>query len=227
MEVTEALLSRSSKRQFLDRPVPRSLVEEMLRHAGQAPSGSNTQPWRVHALAGAARDSLVAEALAAARGDRTGLDWEYQYYPVNWREPYLSRRRACGWGLYSRLGIAKGARLAGALQELRNFELFGAPVGLFFFIDRDLEKGSWLDYGMFLQSVMLMARQLGLDTCPQAAWVPFHSLVRRHTGATADQAFVCGMALGYADPAAPVNTFKPARIAVDEFAHFEGFEDAR
>lgn len=222
MDVPSALATRSSKRQFLARPVDRTTVGEILRHAGLAPSGSNVQPWRVYAVAGAVRDALVAEALAAARAGELH-DWEYHYYPVEWQEPWLSRRRACGWGLYSCLGIEKGDRLAGMRQQLRNLEFFGAPVGLFFFIDRRLEKGSWLDYGTFLQSVMLMARHLGLDTCPQAAWIPFHRVVRRHTGAPETEAIVCGMALGYADPTAPVNGFRPDRIAVEEFASFAGF----
>jgi nitroreductase len=226
MNITDALLSRSSKRAFQDRPVPQSAVEDLLHHARYAPSGSNIQPWHVYAVAGEVRDRIVREAIDTAINRRDQLSYEYHYYPQEWREPYLARRRACGWGLYSTLGIAKGDRMATARQELRNFEFFGAPVGLFFFIDRDMEPGSWLDYGMFIQSIMLMARERGLDTCPQAAWVPFHSIVQAAVGAPPPQMLVCGMALGYADPAQPVNAFRPERLAVAEFTRYLGFGDA-
>jgi nitroreductase len=149
----------------------------------------------------------------------------YHYYPRQWREPYLARRRACGWGLYSLLGIAKGDRAAGLAQELRNFSFFDAPVGLFFFIDDDIEPGGWLDYGMFIQSVLLAAQAAGLATCPQAAWAPFHRIVRAAVGAPQSQTLICGMALGYPDPAAAVNRFRPERLSVGEFTAWHGFGD--
>ncbi|MFO0451813.1 MAG: nitroreductase, partial [Pseudomonadota bacterium] len=129
------------------------------------------------------------------------------------------------WGLYSLLGIARGDRAAGDAQRLRNFDLFGAPVGLFFYMDADLELGSWLDCGMFVQSVMLAARGEGLHTCPQAAWLPFHAIVAHHLGVPADQRLVTGMALGHADPAAPVNGYRPAREPVNALATFHGGDD--
>lgn len=226
MNVTDALSTRSSKRAFLDRPVSRETISRILSLAGLAPSGSNIQPWQVYAVSGTRRDRLCAEVLEAARRDPSGQGREYNYYPVTWREPYLARRRACGWGLYGLLGIEKGDRAAGLRQALRNFELFGAPVGLFFYIDRDLQPGSWLDYGMFLQSVMLAARESGLDTCPQAAWLEFHRIVAAQVGAPPGQMLVCGMALGYADASNPVNAYRPDRLAVEEYTRFLGFEDA-
>jgi nitroreductase len=226
MDVSQALRTRSSKRAFLARPVDRGEIEQILQLAGLAPSGSNIQPWHVYVVSGAVRDRLCTEVADAARSARGSHQREYNYYPEPWREPYLARRRACGWGLYSVLGIAKGDRDAGLRQELRNFDFFGAPVGLFFYIERDLQPGSWLDYGMFIQSVMLAAREAGLDTCPQAAWAHFHRIVTPLVGAPAGQMLVCGMALGHADPADPVNAYRPARLAVAEYTRFLGFGDA-
>lgn len=225
MDVSAALNARSSKRAFLDRPVPRATVERILTLAGLAPSGSNIQPWQVYVTAGEVRDRICADVTRAAREERGQHQREYNYYPEPWREPYLGRRRACGWGLYTLLGIGRGDREAAERQELRNFTLFGAPVGLFFYIDRDLQPGSWLDYGMFLQSIMLVAQDYGLDTCPQAAWAHFHRVLATHLSPRAEQMLVCGMALGYADPADPVNAFRPARLALSDYARFLGYGD--
>ncbi|KPJ81363.1 MAG: hypothetical protein AMJ58_05150 [Gammaproteobacteria bacterium SG8_30] len=225
MDVAEALRTRSSKRAFTSQPVPRETIEHLLELAGLAPSGSNIQPWHVYVVAGAVRDALCAEVTQAASGDRSAHRREYDYYPDPWREPYLSRRRACGWGLYSLLGIRKGDREASLRQELRNFSFFGAPVGLFFYIERDMQPGSWLDYGMFVQSIMLAARDFGLHTCPQAAWAHFHAIVTRHVGAPPEQMLLCGMALGHADERNPVNTYRPARMAAAEYTRFLGFGD--
>ena len=222
--VIDAIRTRSSKRAFLPTPVSRGQVEDILQLAGLAPSGSNIQPWQVYVVAGAMRDRVCSEVIKSASGDRAGLGREYDYYPNPWREPYLARRRACGWGLYSLLGIVKGDREAGLRQELRNFTFFDAPVGLFFYIDRDLKPGSWLDYGMFIQTVMLAARGFGLHTCPQAAWADFHSIVTPLVGAPPEQMLVCGMALGHADPDAPVNAFRPDRLVVTDFSRFQGFD---
>ena len=220
MDVEAALHRRGSTRAFLPQTVPRATLERLLEAARWAPSGSNIQPWHVHVVSGAARDALCAAVRQAAATERAAHPSAYDYYPRNWREPYLARRRACGWGLYGVLGIERGDRAAGAAHELRNYDLFGAPVGLFFFIDADLGPGSWLDYGMFLQSIMLGATAAGLATCPQAAWAPFHRVVRARLGAPDAQVLICGMGLGYADPAAPANAFRPARLAVAEFTHW-------
>ena len=156
MTVEEAVTGRRSFRAFLPKPVPRELIERVLRIAGRAPSGSNVQPWHVWVLQGAVSDEISREAVE--RYDRGKVcQREYNYYPVKWREPYLARRRACGWGLYGTLGIGREDKDKMHAQHARNFAFFDAPVGLIFSIDRDLEQGSWLDYGMFLQSIMVAA----------------------------------------------------------------------
>jgi nitroreductase len=222
MDVDTALRTRGSTRAFLPRPVARAAVEALLEQARFAPSGSNIQPWRVHIVEGAARDAICRAVRDAAVHAPERPFWPHQYYPPVWREPYLARRRACGWGLYSLLGIARGDRVAMLAQERRNYEFFDAPVGLFFFIDSDLGLGSWLDYGMFLQSIMLAAVAHGLATCPQASWAPFHQIVRAQLSVPDSQMLICGMGLGYADPEAPVNRFRPERLPVGEFTHWHG-----
>jgi len=226
MTVEEAVAGRRSIRAFLPTPVPRELIERVLAIAGRAPSGSNVQPWHVWVLQGAVRDEIVREAVG--RYDRGEVSrGEYNYYPVKWREPYLARRRACGWGLYGTLGIGREDKDKMHAQHARNFAFFDAPVGLVFSIDRDLEKGSWLDYGMFLQSIMVAARGFGLETCPQAAWLIFYDVLQRRLAIPAGQTIVCGMALGYPDPADKVNTFTPARMPVGEFVSFVEKLDAK
>jgi nitroreductase len=221
MHVLEALATRRSVRAFRPDPVPREAVERILRAAAQAPSGSNIQPWRVIVLTGAARDRLSAALLAAhARGERPEPEWHY--YPREWRDPWLARRRRLGWSLYGLLGIARGEAARMAAQHARNFAFFDAPVGLIFTLPRLMERGSWLDAGMFLQSVMLAARGLGLDTCPQAAFLEHHDVVRRELAIPEAEVLLCGMALGFADGDAPVNRLRAERLALEEFAEFRG-----
>lgn len=222
VSVSEALRTRQSARAFLPTPVPLSTITELLELARWAPSGSNIQPWRVHALTGAPLQAVVNETLGMAMQGQAP-EQEYLYYANPLPEPYLSRRRANGWGLYGHLGIAKGDRMASAKQALANFAFFGAPVGLFFFIDAGLAQGSWLDYGMFLQSFMLAARERGLHTCPQAAWLPYHELARRHCGVDAGWTLVCGMALGHLNPAEHVNGFRTPRLSPGDFLSASGF----
>jgi nitroreductase len=222
MNVRDAIRTRRSARAFLNTPVPRSMIEDILDQSRYAPSGSNFQPWQVYVVAGERRDAIVADALRAFAAGEQAAD--YAYYPDPIPEPYRARRRATGWGLYSLLGIAKGDRESSRAQHARNYEFFDAPVGLFFFIDRQLELGSWLDYGMFLQNIMLMAREHGLHTCPQASWPELHQVVRRHLPVTDQHTLVCGMALGYADPGDPVNEYQPQRESVESFTQYFGFE---
>lgn len=219
----QAIESRQSIRAFRKTPVAPELVQRILRAASYAPSGSNIQPWKVHVLSGSARDRLSA-ALLKAFDEGESERREYQYYPVEWRSPYLERRRETGWGLYRTLGIAKGDREASKRQHRRNFELFDAPVALLFTIDSDMGTGtgSWLDFGMFLQSVMVAARGLGLHTCPQAALASYPDIVKRQLGIPDDQTVVCGMSLGYANEDDIVNTFRPARMKLHEFVTFHG-----
>jgi nitroreductase len=219
MTVEEAITGRRCIRAFLPEPVPRELVERILSIAGRAPSGSNVQPWKVRVLMGAPLDEIRRDL--AGRYDRGQVsEREYNYYPVKWREPYLARRRACGWGLYGTLGIGRQDKDRMHAQHRRNFLFFDAPVGLIFSIDRDLEQGSWLDYGMFLQNVMVAARQFGLGTCPQAAFLVFHDVLQRRLGIPPGETIVCGMALGHPDPDDKVNTFTPDRMRTGDFVTF-------
>jgi len=221
--IEEALLSRRSIRAFKPDPVPKETVEKILAQASRAPSGTNVQPWKVYALAGSVKDSLAREMHAAfMRHGEEGWKPAYDYYPTKWREPYLARRRKLGWDLYGLLGIAKGEREKTKTQHARNFVFFDAPVALIFTIDDDFGKGSWFDYGMFVQSVMLAARGLGLDTCPQAAIGLAHEIIRRQLGIPASEIVICGMSLGYARDDL-VNTLVVEREPVAGFAQFRGF----
>jgi nitroreductase len=222
--VDAAIESRFSCRAFLrDRPVPRAAIEDILRVASRAPSGTNTQPWRVYVLQGASRDGLVDKVCAAH--DAIYADpslaaqytEEYAYYPEKWVSPYIDRRRENGWSLYGLLGIAKGEKDKMHAQHQRNFRFFDAPVGFMFTIDRILGRGSLMDYGMFLQNIMVAARAHGLHTCPQAAWNGSAKIILPHIGAGESEMLVCGMALGYADLDAQVNQFHTPREAVAGF----------
>ena len=219
MTVEEAITGRQSIRAFLSKPVPRALIEQILTIASRAPSGTNAQPWRVWVLEGGAKEQLSRDLYERFMRDEPA-HYDYFYYLREWREPYLARRRKTGWGLYGLLGIAKGDRAASKAQHARNFLFFDAPVGLFFTIDRDLGLGAWLDYGMFLQSIMIAARAFGLDTCPQAAFCQYHHIIEKRLGIPPDQILVCGMALGYADPEAKVNQFRTDREPVSSFTTF-------
>ncbi|MGD9803192.1 MAG: nitroreductase [Hyphomicrobiaceae bacterium] len=219
LTVEDAIRGRQSIRAFLPRPVPRSLIARIIETAGRAPSGTNIQPWKVYVVDGAIRDRIVDE-MCTAYDTAPEPERPYNYYPQKWREPYIGRRRACGWGLYGTMGITRDNKEGMRLQRRGNYELFGAPVGLFFTLDKDMEIGSWLDTGMFIQSVMIAARQFGLETCPQAALANYHELLRKRLGIPEIEQVVCGMALGYADPDAKVNTFRTDREPVDVFTTF-------
>jgi nitroreductase len=217
-----AITSRRSVRAFLDTPVPRDTIEDLLRVAARAPSGTNTQPWKVYVLTGASRAELVRKMQAAYDdpAERARHQAEYAYYPTDWVSPYVDRRRKVGWDLYGLLGIGKTDKQRMHAQHGRNYAFFGAPVGLMFTIDRVMCRGSWLDYGMFLQNVMVAARARGLDTCPQAAFTQFHRIITEHVEAPASEMLVCGMSLGYADPDAPENRLVTEREPVAGFTRF-------
>ena len=220
--VDAAITSRRSIRAFLPTPVPRATIEALLQVAARAPSGTNTQPWRVYVLTGAARDTLSARLCAAYDdpAERARHVEEYAYYPTEWVAPYIDRRRKVGWDLYGLLGIAKSDKAGMHAQHRRNYEFFGAPVGLMFTMDRVMRQGSWLDFGMFLQNIMVAARGRGLDTCPQAAFTQFHRIITGHVGAAPEEQLVCGMSLGHADPAAVENTLVTEREPVERFTRF-------
>lgn len=221
--VDRAITSRRSIRRFLPQPVPRALIEEILAVAARAPSGTNTQPWKVHVLTGASRQGLVDKVMAI-HNDPLQMKQhteEYDYYPREWVSPYIDRRRKIGWDMYGLMGIAKGDKVRMHEQQGRNFMYFDAPVGMVFTIDRIMGRGSWLDYGMFLQNIMVAARARGLDTCPQAAFNQFHDVLEAHLGLDKNKEMVVSsMALGYADPDALDNTLYTDREPVASFTQF-------
>jgi len=220
--VDQALLTRRSIRAFLPREVPDELIRHLLELAARAPSGTNTQPWQVHILKGEALDQFVQRAQACFNDPQAmaAQPQPYDYYPKQWVSPYLDRRRKVGFDLYALLGIGKADKQAMHRQHARNYCFFDAPVGLFFTIDKLLSQGSWLDYGMFLQSLMIAARGHGLDTCPQAAWLSLQAVVTEFLGLDDSKELVCGMALGYADEAAIENQLITERVPASEFARF-------
>jgi nitroreductase len=219
-DVFEAARTRRSMRAYRPDPVPIEVLREIVALGRHAPSGSNIQPWRVHVLTGKSLRRLGNAIQHAFLTDEAGHSRDYEYYTDPVEEPYLARRRQCGWGLYSTLGIARGEREKSKAYRARNYNFFGAPAGLVFTIDRKLERGSWLDYGMFLQTIMLAARARGLHTCPEASIASYPDIVRRELGIGTEYIVICGMAMGYADPADVVNTFQPPRIGLDDYAVF-------
>jgi nitroreductase len=197
-------------------------IARILEVAARAPSGTNTQPWKVYVLTGQARAGL-SNAILAVHTDpaqsREHIE-EYPYYPREWVSPFIDRRRKVGWDLYSLLGLTREDKAGMAAQHARNFRFFDAPVGLIFTIDRVMEQGSWLDYGMFLQNIMVAARGRGLDTCPQAAFTQYHRIIAEQLKLPANETVVCGMALGWADPGKIENSLVTEREPLSAFVHF-------
>jgi nitroreductase len=219
--VEHAVTTRRAIRAFRQDPVEIALVDRILAAARYAPSGSNIQPWSVHVVTGEVLQRLGSELTQAfLSGEAERAD--FAYYPTNWRPPYIDRRRKTGWSLYQLAGVARGDREAGDRQRARNYSFFGAPVGLVFAIDGDLNQGSWLDYGMFIQSVMILARSHGLHTCPLAAIGNYPDIVRHHLGIGTDQVVIAGMALGHPDEAEPTNRLITEREPVAGFTTFHG-----
>lgn len=223
MNVLDAIKQRKSIRAFLTKPVPQQLILEILKVSSRAPSGSNTQPWRVYVLQGEKLKSLTQKVCQAyesiylePRLSENFKSW-YDYYPEEWVSPYIDRRRQNGWGLYSLLGIEKGDKAKMHAQFLKNYSFFGAPVGLIFTIDKSMGRGSFLDYGMYLQNVMLAAKECGLDTCPQAAWNEYEKIIIPIIGSGPNELLVCGMALGYIDQSAKVNEYSAPREDASQF----------
>ena len=221
--VDQAITTRMSARAFTAQPVPREVLTHLLELAARSPSGTNTQPWKVYVLQGASRDSLVDKVCAAHDEIRAKPDMAneyreaYDYYPEKWVSPFIDRRRENGWSLYGLLGIGKGDKDKMHAQHQRNYRFFDAPVGLMFTLDKVMGRGSLVDYGMFLQTLMVAARGHGLHTCPQAAWNGFAKIILPHIGAGDNEMLVCGMALGYADERELVNTFRTPRESVASF----------
>lgn len=222
MSVSEALISRTSKRAFLDRPVSGELVRRILTTAARSPSGCNLQPWQVFVLGG---DELARfKALVAERRKDApfGEGAEYEFFPSSLTEPYRSRRSQCGEDMYGCMGIARDDTAARLAFMAHNFDFWNAPVGLFFCIDRQFGATQWVDLGIYLQSVMLLAREAGLHTCAQEAWAMWHCTVAEFLQLPSHLMLFCGMALGYADEQHPVNGLRTGRAELDEFATFRG-----
>jgi nitroreductase len=220
--VDQVIRSRRSLRAFLDTPVAKEDILAILEVAARAPSGTNTQPWKVYVLTGNRLKQLSAKILSAHNDPEVAKQHteEYKYYPVEWRSPYIDRRRKVGWDLYALLGLGRENKAGMHAQHGRNYQFFDAPVGFIFTIDRIMEQGSWLDYGMFLQNVMLAAKARGLDTCPQAAFTQYHKIIQAELELSADEMVVCGMSLGFADMNKVENTLQTERAHVDEFVQF-------
>ncbi len=219
MDVLTAIQSRASTRAFLDRPVDRATITAILDTARWSPSGANTQPWEVCAVTGTTRQRIT-EALLAAREAGLAPDPDYAYYPAEWVDPFKTRRVECGMALYGAQGIKREDRERRIEAWNDNYRFFGAPAGLLVFIDRRMEKGSWVDLGMFVQSIMLAALGHGLATCPQAALAEYPNHVRNILGVDDNLALVCGLSLGYPDPKAPVNNYRTTREPVDGFTRW-------
>ncbi len=226
LSLIDAINTRMSARAFTQQEVPRQVLEDLLQLSARSPSGTNTQPWKVYVLQGQSRNDLVTKVCAAHDAIRANPELaaeyreEYDYYPEKWVSPYIDRRRENGWSLYGLLGIGKGDKDAMHAQHQRNYKFFDAPVGLMFTLDKVMGRGSLVDYGMFLQNIMLAARAYGLHTCPQAAWNGFAKIILPHIGAQDNEMLVCGMALGYADASDKVNTFHTPRVPAAEFTHW-------
>jgi nitroreductase len=226
MHVHDAIMTRRSIRRFTPEAVPRTTLERILTAAARSPSGHNTQPWKVYAVAGDARQRLVDDMLNVVRTEA----WEqrkpeYDYYPTTWIDPFLARKRKLGLDLYKTVGIARDDMKAREAQMHENFKFFGAPVGLFITFDRRMATGSFMDVGMFLEAIMIGARGEGLHTCGQAIFTWVHDVVRRHLPIPPEEILACGMALGHADLTAAENTLVVDKLPVSAFASFHGFED--
>lgn len=224
--VDDAITSRHSVRAFLDTPVDVQTIKDILAVSSRAPSGTNTQPWKVYVVTGQKRAEMIDRVCAAQieLHQKPELADQYKetfaYYPETWISPFIDRRRENGWGLYGLLNIQKGEKEKMAAQQLRNFQLFDAPVALYFTVNKAMGIGSKMDISMMIQNVMVAAKARGLDTCPQAAWNHFHPIVLDVLNAPDNEELVCAVALGYADPDHIVNTFITPRLPVEDFTVF-------
>lgn len=217
MNVSEAIATRKTIRAFKSDPVSRKTIEEIVRLCARAPSGGNVQPWKVHALIGAARDELVRRVAEVRKTSPMGTTPEYHIYPPDLTEPYRTRRFRVGEAMYATMNIPREDKMSRLQFFSRNWEFFGAPAGLIFTIDRQMQQGQWADLGMFMQSIMLLAREHGLHTAPQEAWSLFHPQIREYLSVPESEMIFCGMAIGYADEAAPVNSLDSERAPAAEY----------
>ena len=223
MDVLDAIRTRKSIRAFTSDPVPKDTIDAILEAAQRSPSGTNTQPWHTYVCTGAVKQAITDDVLEMAKSGSGQTYEHYDYYPPVWNDTHRDRRRGVGWSLYGLLGIEKGDREASGRQGARNFLFFDAPVGIFITVDSYLARGNWADVGMYIQTVMLVAKGFGLETCPQAAWIPYQEPVLRHLGVPDDQDLVTGMCLGYPDQTAIENTLVSDREDLANVVHYCGF----
>lgn len=220
--VEEAIAGRKSVRAFLPDPVDEEAIRRILEVSARAPSGTNMQPWKAYVVTGATKQAVTDAILTSGiRPEKAEWD-EYKYYPDEFFEPYLSRRRTVGWALYNLLGIGRRDVDKMRAQHDRNFSFFDAPVGILVCIDRRLQVGSWLDLGMFLENILIAARGHGLATCPQAAFAPYHRQLRPILGMAEEEVLVCGVALGYEDETKPENSLRTERAPLEDWVRFKG-----
>ncbi len=220
MKVSEAIATRKTMRAFRADPVARETIENILTLAARAPSGGNLQPWKVYVLLGPARDELVRRVAEKRKASPMGTPPEYHIYPPELTEPYKARRYRVGEMMYAAIGIPREDKVARLQFFSRNWEFFGAPAGLIITIDRQMQQGQWSDLGMFLENIMLLAREHGLHTCPQEAWALFHPDIRDYLSVPQNEMIFCGMAIGYGDEEAAVNTLETERAPLADFAIF-------
>lgn len=225
-DVEKIILDRHSVRAFTAQDVSRDTIQDILSKASFAPSGTNTQPWKVYVVQGNKKCQITAQVVASVNSvyqgqvDKKSFQAPYLYYSEQWFEPYLSRRRENGWAMYKLLGIAKGDKSAMHEQQLRNFKFFDAPVGLFFTTHKALEAGAKMAIAMLMQNIMLIAKAQGLDTCPQASWNDYHQIIMPILGASDEEVFICGMSLGYADLSSEINRLRTPRESINNFVQF-------
>ncbi|MCP3462789.1 MULTISPECIES: nitroreductase [unclassified Bradyrhizobium] len=221
--VTRAILERHSARAFLNKSIPLSIVREIIEIARHTASSSNMQPWRVTAMAGSDLEQLKAAVKQSLAANSAGEGSEYNIYAAHLKDPYNSRRLKCAEDMYATIGIGKENKLGRLMQFARNFDFYGAPVGMILSIDRAMEQGQWADTGMFLQSILLLAHERGLAACPQAAWAAMHKTVRAHLDLPPELIVFCGISLGYRDASQPINSLVTERASLEEIADLRGF----
>ena len=224
MNVSAAVDSRMSCRAFLPTPVPQQTVRTILDGARRAPSGGNLQPWHVHVLSGRVLAEFRAMIQERMHAHPRGEGSEYHVYPPELKEPYRSRRFKCGEDMYATIGVPRGDRPARLRQFARNYQFFDAPVGMFICVDRQMGPPQWSDLGMYLQTIMLLAREHGLHTCPQEAWAVWHAAVTSFLSLPAELMLFCGLSLGYRDESAPINHLRTDRAELGEFVGWHGFD---
>jgi nitroreductase len=223
MNVSDAVRSRKSVRAFLDRPVPQALLREVLSLAARSPSGGNVQPWRIDVLVDAPLAAFKTRIEERMRTDFSPDPSEYPIYPAKLGEPYRSSRFKVGEAMYALIGIGRDDKIGRVRWLQNNYRFFGAPVGLFCTVDRSMGAAQWSDLGMYLQTLMLLLRERGVDSCPQEAWSVYHRTVREFLQTPTERMLFCGMAIGYADPAAAVNRLQTEREPLEQFTRLWGF----